>query len=53
MPLGAADDVLWNFEKFVVDRNGEVIARFAPDAAPDDPRLLACIDAALRQPAYD
>ncbi len=40
-------DVLWNFEKFLVGRNGEVIARFAPDVTADDPRLLQAIDAAL------
>lgn len=40
-------DILWNFEKFVVDRNGEVVARFAPDVTADDPRLVACIEAEL------
>ena len=40
-------DVLWNFEKFVVDRQGTVVARFSPDVAPDDARLLAAIDGAL------
>jgi len=39
--------VLWNFEKFVVDGNGEVVARFSPDVGPDDARLTAAIDAAL------
>ncbi len=40
-------DVLWNFEKFLVSRQGEVVARFAPDVAADDPRLVAAIDAEL------
>lgn len=40
-------DILWNFEKFLLGRNGEVVARFAPDVAADDPRLLAAIDEAL------
>ena len=40
-------DVLWNFEKFLVSRDGKVVGRFAPDVAPDDPRLLAAIDAEL------
>jgi glutathione peroxidase len=40
-------DVLWNFEKFLVSRTGEVIARFAPDVTADDPRLLAAIDKEL------
>jgi glutathione peroxidase len=39
--------VLWNFEKFLVGRNGDVVARFAPDVTAEDPRLLAAIDAAL------
>lgn len=39
--------VLWNFEKFLVDRNGEVIARFAPDMLPNDPRITEAIEAAL------
>lgn len=40
-------DVLWNFEKFLVDRNGQVIQRFAPDVSPDAPMLIAAIEAAL------
>ena len=40
-------DVLWNFEKFLVDRNGQVIQRFAPDVAPDATMLIAAIEAAL------
>lgn len=44
-------DVLWNFEKFLVSREGKVVARFSPDTAPDDPRLLAAIDAELAKPA--
>jgi glutathione peroxidase len=40
-------DVLWNFEKFLVGRDGEVIGRFTPDIAGDDPRLVGAIDEAL------
>ncbi len=40
-------DVLWNFEKFLVSRQGDVVARFAPDITADDPRLLQAIDAEL------
>ena len=43
--------VLWNFEKFVIARDGTVAARFAPDVTPDDPALLAAIDAELAKPA--
>ncbi|MFT4248888.1 MAG: glutathione peroxidase [Pseudomonas sp.] len=42
-----APAVLWNFEKFLVGRDGQVIGRFAPDVAADDPRLREAIDAAL------
>jgi glutathione peroxidase len=40
-------DVLWNFEKFLVSRDGRVVARFAPGVTPDDPRLVAAIEAEL------
>ena len=46
---GAPTDVLWNFEKFVVDRNGRVVARFAPDVTADDPRLTKALDEALAE----
>ncbi|MNC79356.1 Hydroperoxy fatty acid reductase gpx2 [compost metagenome] len=44
-------DVLWNFEKFLLDRKGKVVARFAPDVAADDPRLLAALETQLAQEA--
>ena len=40
-------DVMWNFEKFLIGRDGAVVARFAPDVAPDDARLIAAIEDAL------
>jgi glutathione peroxidase len=40
-------DVLWNFEKFLVGQDGEVVARFAPDVTPDDERLRSTIEAEL------
>jgi glutathione peroxidase len=40
-------EVLWNFEKFVIGRDGEVAARFAPAVAPDDSALVAVIEAEL------
>jgi glutathione peroxidase len=45
--VGAPGEVLWNFEKFLIGRDGAVIARFAPDVTPDDPRLASAIEAAL------
>lgn len=41
------DDVMWNFEKFIVGRGGAVIARFAPDVTPDDPALVETIETEL------
>jgi glutathione peroxidase len=40
-------EVLWNFEKFLIGRDGNVAARFAPTTAPDDAELGAAIEAAL------
>jgi len=40
-------ELLWNFEKFLVDRTGEVVARFAPDTDPFNPRLTEAIEAEL------
>ena len=40
-------DVLWNFEKFLIGRDGRVIERFAPDVTADDPRLVKAIEDAL------
>ncbi len=40
-------EILWNFEKFLVSRNGEVVARFSPDTQPDAPQLVAAIEAEL------
>jgi glutathione peroxidase len=44
---GGPSDVVWNFEKFLVGRNGQVVGRFAPDVTVDDPRVVEAIDAAL------
>ena len=40
-------ELLWNFEKFLVSREGKVLARFAPDLTPDDPKLVTAIESAL------
>jgi len=39
--------VLWNFEKFLVNKQGEVVARFAPNIPADDSRLRDAINAEL------
>lgn len=45
-PVGPGK-ISWNFEKFVLGRNGEVVARFAPRTKPDAPEVLKVIKAEL------
>ena len=40
-------EVVWNFEKFLLSRSGEVVARFAPDVTPDNPILIDAIEREL------
>ena len=44
---GEAGDVQWNFEKFLVSPVGEVVARFRPRTEPEDPEVIAAIEALL------
>jgi glutathione peroxidase len=44
---GEAGDVKWNFEKFLVAPDGSVVGRFRPQVTPDDPALVAAIEAQL------
>ena len=44
---GEAGDVKWNFEKFLVSPEGEVVGRFRPQVAPNDDALVAAIEANL------
>ncbi|KUL33417.1 glutathione peroxidase [Streptomyces sp. NRRL F-4489] len=44
---GAAGDVQWNFEKFLIGADGEVAGRFRPRTEPEDAELVAAIEAAL------
>jgi len=41
------DEVVWNFEKFLIGRDGRVKARFAPDVTAEDMRLIEAIDREL------
>jgi glutathione peroxidase len=41
------DDVMWNFEKFLVARDGRVVARFSSSVTPDDPALAGAIETEL------
>ncbi|MFV8868930.1 glutathione peroxidase [Serratia fonticola] len=40
-------DILWNFEKFLIGRDGQVIQRFSPDMTPEDPLVSEAIKQAL------
>jgi len=44
---GQAGDIQWNFEKFLVSPDGEVLARFRPGTEPDDPGLVSAVESAL------
>jgi glutathione peroxidase len=44
-------DIMWNFEKFLVNRRGQVVGRFAPDIAPKDSAITTAIEAELSKPA--
>ena len=50
-PVADADgrdgDIQWNFEKFLVDGDGNVVGRFAPTVVPDDPAIVSAIESAL------
>jgi glutathione peroxidase len=41
-------EVLWNFEKFLIAKDGRTVARFSPDIAPDDARLVKAIEIELK-----
>jgi len=44
---GEAGDVAWNFEKFLVSPDGEIVGRFRPQVTPEDPALVEAIEAQL------
>jgi glutathione peroxidase len=44
---GEAGDIQWNFEKFLIAPDGMVIGRFRPRTEPEDPELVAAIEASL------
>jgi glutathione peroxidase len=47
MTPNPAPEVLWNFEKFLIGRDGEPVARFSPDTKPDDDALVSAIEKEL------
>jgi len=44
---GFDGDITWNFEKFLADRDGKIIARFSPRTVPTDPEVVEKLEAAL------
>ncbi|MBN2398729.1 MAG: glutathione peroxidase [Candidatus Aminicenantes bacterium] len=44
-----AGKIGWNFTKFLVDRQGRIVGRFAPRQVPDDPEVIAAIEKVLQQ----
>ncbi len=40
-------ELLWNFEKFLISRDGKPVARFSPDTPPDAPAIVSAIEAEL------
>ncbi|MGM0357549.1 glutathione peroxidase [Streptomyces sp. ECR3] len=44
---GHSGDVRWNFEKFLVGRDGTVLARFSPQTEPESPEVVAAVEGAL------
>jgi glutathione peroxidase len=49
-PEGAAGDLRWNFEKFLVEPHGKVVARFRPLTDPLSPELVAAVEEHLPEP---
>lgn len=49
IPVRSLPEVLWNFEKFVVNKQGEVVASFSPDTLATDPQLIEVIEAELNK----
>jgi glutathione peroxidase len=44
---GDTGDIAWNFEKFLLDGSGAVVARFRPGVVPDDPQVTSAIESVL------
>ena len=50
LPTTEDPEVLWNFEKFLVSRTGDVVGRFSPDLTPEDERLTQAVEREIATP---
>ena len=46
-PAPVGGPVTWNFQKYLVDREGNVVAKYSPDSSPDEPAIVAKIETLL------
>ncbi len=46
---GVRGEIKWNFTKFLIDRNGNVVQRFEPEVTPDSKEVIAAIEKQLKQ----
>jgi glutathione peroxidase len=44
---GKPNDIKWNFEKFLINKKGEIAERFSPDVEPNDPMIVSAIEREL------
>jgi glutathione peroxidase len=47
---GKSGNVKWNFEKFLINRKGEIVGRFRSKTTPQDPEIVGAIESALNEP---
>lgn len=48
MPKPIGGDVAWNFQKYLVNREGQVVQKFGPQTTPEDPKVTGAIEGLLR-----
>jgi len=48
LKLPHSGEVLWNFHKFIIGKNGQIIGHFSSDCDPFDPQLISCIESGLK-----
>jgi glutathione peroxidase len=47
LPAPGPGEILWNFEKFLVDKQGRIVDRFSPDVPPDAEIVISEIERSL------